>query len=151
MTKLFLKLGAVEIHLEGEESWIKSTYDKVFDDLEKLGSLNKRVVVSESVRGETATTNEIENTPALPIFLSQKNATKSQNQKFLATAVWLHSRGKNRLTVSDVTSALSQNNQGRLGNPSDVLSQNVGKGFCEKDGKEFFVTPEGKAALSSPS
>ena len=35
----------------------------------------------------------------------------------------------------------------KLSNPSDSLNSNVGKGYCEKDGKHFFVTPEGRQSL----
>lgn len=49
--------------------------------------------------------------------------------------------------TSDVTKALKDSNQTRLGNPSDSLNQNVTKGYCEKDGKEFYVTEEGKNSL----
>jgi hypothetical protein len=65
----------------------------------------------------------------------------------LATAAWLYLKGKERLTTSDVVKALKDNHQSRLGNPADCLNQNVGKGLCEKDGAEFFITAEGFTAL----
>jgi hypothetical protein len=80
-------------------------------------------------------------------FLRDKNAANNQVRKFLATAVWLQAKGKNRLTTADVTRSLKESNQSRLSNPADCLNKNVSKGFCEKDGKEFFVTTEGLASL----
>lgn len=83
----------------------------------------------------------------LAVFLKEKNATRNQVKKCLATAIWLEAKGKQRMTTSDVTKALKDSNQARLGNASDCLNQNVSKGYCEKDGKEFFVTDEGKSSL----
>jgi len=51
------------------------------------------------------------------------------------------------LTTGDVSKALKDSNQSRLGNPSQCLNDNVSKGYCEKDGKQFFVTQEGKVSL----
>ena len=67
-----------------------------------------------------------------------------QLKKFLATAVWLSAKSDGLLTTSDVTQALRESHQKRLSNASDCLSKNVAKGFCQKDGRGFFVTPEGK-------
>ena len=98
------------------------------------------------------TTNEIINSisveqnisvPALGTFLKEKDALTIQVKRFLATAVWLRLKGKEKLTTTDVTKALRENHQSRLGNPSDTLNQNIRQGFCERDGKVFFVTPQG--------
>ena len=83
----------------------------------------------------------------LATFLREKNASTIQNKKFLATAVWLEAKGNSRITTSDVTKALKDNSQKRLGNASDCLNQNVKQGYCEKDGKDFYVTQEGKESL----
>ena len=80
-------------------------------------------------------------------FLKEKGATTKQVLKFLATAVWIESKGKQRLSTGDITKALKDSNQSKLGNPAECLNQNVKKGFCEKDGSEFFVTTEGKDSL----
>ncbi|RKY83799.1 hypothetical protein DRQ11_12510, partial [candidate division KSB1 bacterium] len=85
----------------------------------------------------------------LPVFLNEKDATKNQLNKFLATAIWLHAKGKNRLKTSDITAALKDAQQTRLGNPSDCLNKNVKKGYIEKDGTEFFVTQEGRSFLKA--
>jgi hypothetical protein len=51
------------------------------------------------------------------------------------------------LTTSAVAKALKENHQKRLANASDCLNQNTKKGFCEKSGKGFFITPEGLTHL----
>ena len=83
----------------------------------------------------------------LASFLREKNTSRNQTQKFLATAVWLEAKGRNRLATADVSRALKDSNQARLSNASASLSKNIAKGYCERDGKEFFVTMEGKNSL----
>jgi hypothetical protein len=83
----------------------------------------------------------------LAAFLGTNNRKKSQARKFLATAVWLHDSGRDRLATRDVSEALSKNNQGKLTNPAQSLNDNVGQGYCEKDGGQFYVTEEGKTAI----
>lgn len=82
-----------------------------------------------------------------PISYKEKNASRNQVVKFLATAVWLGFKGKNRFVTGDVTRALKDSNQARLSNPSVCLASNISKGYIEKDGKDYFVTTEGKASL----
>jgi hypothetical protein len=45
--------------------------------------------------------------------------------------------------TSAVSKALSDNHQKRLGNAAECLNQNISKGFCEKQGGGFYITPEG--------
>jgi hypothetical protein len=61
--------------------------------------------------------------------------------------VWLEAKGQKRIQTVDVTKALKEANQTRIGNPADSLNKNVSKGHCEKDGKQFFVTDDGKSSL----
>lgn len=86
---------------------------------------------------------------ALGAFLREKSATESQSKKFLATAVWLHAKGRGRLKTGDVTNALRENNQSRLGNASQCLAGNITQGYCERDGDQFFVTDDGVASLNA--
>jgi len=97
--------------------------------------------------GEKKNTNSINKPSNLSTWLREKDATSNQTKKFLAVAAFLQLGGKERIVTSDVTDALKKNNQGKLNNASDNLGQNVGKGHCEKDGKSFYVTPEGFVAL----
>ncbi len=83
----------------------------------------------------------------LAAFLKSKNATANQLRKFVATAVWLHAKGTKRLETKQITQALKDASQSRIGNPGDALKKNITKGYCEKDGKQFFVTDEGRKSL----
>src|SRR5215813_810452 len=146
-SKIEIKIGQITFSGQGEPEWVAKQLDKILDKAEKLIEL----APPESNDGETAHkpmgNDSVIAKKTLPAFLQEKNATTKQVKKFLATAVWLESKGQNRLSTGDVTKALSDSNQKRLGNPADCLNQNVSKGYCEKDGKQFFVTDEGKSSL----
>ena len=86
-------------------------------------------------------------TQSLASYLSAQQAGTNQVKRFLATADWLRRKGVPALSTSAVSKALKDNHQARLGNPSDCLNQNVAKGFAEKDGKDFYITPEGLKSL----
>jgi len=148
--KIGFTLGNISFSGEGEEGWLTNQLDKIIDRAPELMKIAPEPITS----GEAASvvsTPPVEDafiaTQTLPNFLRSKNATRNALQKHLATSIWLESKGKTRISTSDVTKALKDSNQSRLGNPSDCLAKNVAKGFIEKDGKEFFVTDEGKASL----
>ena len=86
-------------------------------------------------------------TKSLATYLSEKQAHSNQTLRFLVTADWLRLRGVTPLTTKAVAEALRNNNQARLGNAPDTLNKNAAKGLVEKDGKTFFITPEGLASL----
>jgi hypothetical protein len=86
-------------------------------------------------------------TKSLATYLSEKQAHSNQVLRFLVTADWLRLKGVTPLNTSAVTEALRNNNQPRIGNAPDVLNKNAGKGHIEKDGKNFFITPEGLISL----
>ena len=84
----------------------------------------------------------------LATFLNKVHGgTGNQTKRFLATAAWLRSRGTTNLATGEVTKALRLNHQGKLTNPSQCLAENVSKGYAEKDGKGFYITPEGLKSL----
>jgi len=145
--KITVKVGELEFSGEGDQSWIEKQLDKILSKAEELIQLappppapagppsdHKPPMVEDNVIAGKA----------LGSFLSEKGATSNQNKKFLSTAIWLEAKGKKRIKIKDVTSALKSNNQSRIGNPSRSLGYNVKKGYCEKDGQEFYVTDEGK-------
>jgi hypothetical protein len=147
--KIQFKLGAIEFVGEGEKDWIAQQLDKILEKAPKLIALGP---ARGTGGGSGAGLNAMGPDPeiagkTLAAFLKEKNATRNQVKKFLATAIWLEAKGKKRMTTSDVTKALRDSNQARLGNASDRLNQNVAKGHCEKEGKEFFVTDEGNNSL----
>jgi hypothetical protein len=148
--KIDFTIGGISFSGEGEESWLANQLDKIID---KAPSLIKIAPVSSATKEEQeGTSAPTEDSAAiakltLPNFLRQKNATSSQKQRFLATAVWLHAKGNPRLATGDIVKATRDSNQSRFGNPSDVLSKLIADGSCEKDGKQFFVTEHGKVSL----
>ncbi len=145
-------LGSISFSGEGTEDWLANQLDKIIEkapDLLKIAPVPKATKEEQEAIISPAPTEE--NTAiatlTLPMFLRQKNITREQLKRFLATAVWLHAKGQTRITTGNVIKALSDSNQPRLGNAADSLNKNVTKGFCEKDGRQFFVTDEGKASL----
>jgi hypothetical protein len=147
--KIQIKLGHIEFSGEGEQEWVAKQLDKI---IAKADSLVKLAPASSSEGRGTEGDKPMGADPkisskTLPAFLSEKGAVRNQVRKFLATAVWLQAKGAKRITTGDVTKALKDSNQSRLGNPADTLNKNVAKGFCEKEGRQFFVTQEGMNSL----
>jgi hypothetical protein len=147
--KIEIKIGQIQFSGQGDQDWIAKQLDKIVAQAEKLIELGGR---SEQRPGNGVgglqTKREPEMEPAtLPKFLGEKNATTNQVKKFLATAVWLELKGKKALQTKDVSAALKDAHQNRLGNAADCLNKNVSKGFCEKSGNQFIVTEEGKQSL----
>jgi len=139
---------------------------RVHDVLKALNSEDRQKVVlavmtlfgesaptgAASVNGGSGTNSGQSASPlkfakSLATYLSEKQATSNQTLRFLATADWLRQKGQVPLTSTAVAQALKNNHQNRLGNPADCLNKNVARGFVEKDGKTFFITPEGLAHL----
>ena len=150
--KIEIKIGQIQFSSEGEQDWVAKQLDKILAQAEKLVQL----AAPEDTGGDGGDADggrkpmgkdPLIATKTLPVFLAEKGATKNQVRKFLATAVWLEAKGKTRLETRDIAAALTAANQTRLGNPSDSLNKNVGKGYCEKEGRQFFVTDEGKKSL----
>jgi hypothetical protein len=148
-SKIEIKIGEITFASEGEQDWVAKQLDKVLGQAVKLIQLAPAPVANEGAAKVHKQMESDAGTPKkpLPAFLQEKNATRNQVRKFLATAAWLESKGQNRVATADVTKALKDANQTRLANPADCLNKNVAKGFCEKEGKQFFVTDEGKASL----
>lgn len=145
--KIHIKIGQIQFSGEGEPDWVAKQLDKIVAQAEKLIQLAPPENPHDDGRHKPMEEDSGIAKKTLPVFLNEKNATKNQVRKFLATAVWLESKGKQKLTTRDVSKALNDSKQTRIGNPADCLNQNVSKGHCEKDGKEFFVTDEGKNSL----
>lgn len=147
-TKVRIKVGSIEVDYEGSEDFLDSKLPKLITEVATLAEQVPAESDDSDSNGNNGNNGNTESGTAstLASFLKEKKAN-SQIERFLATAQWLHLRGSQRLKTSDVTKALRDSNQKKLSNPSDSLYQNVSKGFCEKEGKEFFVTPEGRNSL----
>lgn len=142
-TKIKIKVGGVEVDYEGAEAFLNK---KLPDLITQLSSLAEKVPVDPLTPAPPSGV-PTGNPGTLASFLKDKQAGTNQNKRFLATAEWLHRRGSDRIKTSDVTKALRDNHQTKLGNASQCLNNNVSSGHCEKVGKEFFVTDEGRSSL----
>ena len=147
--KIEIKVGAVSFSGEGDGKWLSEQLDKIIEKLPELAS----VAPSEPEGGGGGTSGsqvggKSAKVGTLASLLTAKNAKTNKTRKFLATAVWLHdSTGANRLNTGDIKKALSQHNQGDVGNASQCLLLNTKQGFTAKDGKQFYVTSEGRAEI----
>lgn len=147
--KIDIKIGQIQFSGEGEQDWVAKQLDKIIAQSEKLIQLAS-LVDNEDDGGDEHKRMKPDVAIAkknLPAFLNEKSATSNQVRKFLATAVWLEAKGKNRLQTKNVVDALRAANQTKLKNAALCLIRNVSKGSCEKDGNQFFVTDDGKKSL----
>jgi hypothetical protein len=148
-TKIEFKVGRIEFKGEGEKDWLSAQLDKILEKAKDLAAIDGGG--GDDDKGDPAHTPTVTDAATakktLANFLQEKSATTVQVKKFLATAVWLDARGKKRLSTRDVNAALKSASQSKLNNAADCLNQNVSKGYCEKDGKDFYVTIEGKKSL----
>jgi len=144
--KIRFKLGTIEFSGEGEEAWVTTQLDKLIEQAPVL----LRLVLPTAGQGVAAADAKQEAEPIsvgkdvpLGTFLKTKNIGTNQVKRFLATAIWLDAQGNKTPNTSDVSKALSDSRQTKLTNPADKLNANVTKGFCEKQGKGFYVTSSG--------
>src|SRR5690242_10254535 len=136
-SKVEFSVGAISFSGEGNEHWLAEQLDKVIAAAPALAAHGAPKSTSGgNLIADAGSDDTFQST--LATYLKTKNAEKSQPLKFLATADWLRLRGAKSIKTSDVTKALSDNHQGRLGNASDCLNKNVAKGFCEKSADGFY-------------
>jgi hypothetical protein len=138
--------GNVSFAAEAEnQEWLTTQIDKFLELVRALpasdvGKLNGKKMSPLFGDGEGFTT-------PLAAYLREREVGDNQVRRFLATADWLRQRGNEKLSTTAVAKALSDNQQSRLGNPSESLNKNVAKGFCEKTVDGFFITPDGLKSL----
>ena len=142
-TKIRIKVGAVEVEYEGPEAFLNKKLPELISQLQSLATqVPESVPASESEQHEASS-----NVGTLASFLKSCKVGNNATRKFLATAEWLHRRGTKRLATGDVKKALSDAHQSVPKNVSQCLNTNVSSGYCEKDGKNFYVTDEGRGSL----
>ncbi|MDP8228464.1 MAG: hypothetical protein P9M15_03330 [Candidatus Electryoneaceae bacterium] len=151
--KVEFSIGQISFSSEGDEKWVADQLDKFLEkvpDLVKISESIKIPVSTQQGEPEAPVEDEDKTIAQKPLgkFLPETGSTEPQHRKFLATAVWLHSKGKGRLSTGDIIKALKDASQSKLSNASDSLKANFKKGLCEKDGTEFFVTDEGKRSIT---
>lgn len=153
--KLEIRLGTVSFSGEGPGEWLAKQLDKVLAKLPELAAiqgggpildLNK---ASEGGSIEAKATKPTAQKSTLAAFLKDKKAaTGNQQRKFLAAAAWLQDGGTNRLSTGDVTKALSDHNQGKLGNAAQCLINLAKQGWIVREAKQFYVSEEGRTELN---
>ncbi len=122
--------------------------DKILEAAPALAKIQTPVAangINSPAPGSSAP--EGESTQPLASYIKAKNGDSTQTQRFLVTADWLRRRGNDNLTTAAVSKILRDQQQKKLGNPADCLNQNVTKGYCEKTGNGFFITPDGMSLL----
>jgi len=152
--KIEIKVGAVAFSGEGEGKWLSEQLDKVLEKIPELANVAPADAGGETGGAALGAGTGQAGTPTasgtLANFLKSKHATTNQRIKFLATAVWLTDvKKKDSLTTNDVSQAIKDAKQTPLRNPSQGLNDNVKQGYCHKNGKQFYVTDEGRTALGA--
>lgn len=149
-SKLEIKVGSITFSGEGNGDWLSKQLDKVLDKIPELVAVAPPENTNNSSKIEDGGEDgpNIKAGGTLAAYLKSTSSASPNNRKFLATASWLHdSQNKDMLATRDVSAALDENKQGSVGNASECLSRNIKAGYCQKKGKMFYVTPEGKASL----
>ncbi len=143
--KVEFSIGEMKFSGEGDKEWFSEQLDKI---LSKVGAIDARPTAPSSPVSVSSAQAELAPVKPLPSFLEDTGSKVSQVRKFLACALWIQMKhGRNRVTTREVTVALREASQSRLGNPADCLRLNVGKGFCEKVGSEFYITEDGRKSI----
>ena len=153
--KLSITIGAITFSGEGDDSWLAIQLDKVLEKAPLIAvpkpNRPPKGGAGSIADGDDSEEDGSDGTEAgtLASYLTATKSGANQVRRFLATSEWLHKKGSKRLTTREVSKALQDNHQKKLSNPADCLGQNVGKGHCEKVGKEYFVTDDGRTTLGT--
>ena len=150
-SKLEFRVGSIIFSGEGSGDWLSKQLDKVLAKIPELVAIapeepNTNDNAQNGAVGSGGGGSKASGT--LAAYLKATDSTSNQVRKFLATAAWLHdTQQKKRLTTREVSDALNSHNQGKLTNPANCLNQNASKGHCVKDGRTFYVAPDGRTSL----
>ena len=144
--KIEVAVGSLSFKGEGDEAWLTSQLDKVFEAAAKL---NAHITQREQTpKGADTPAGTAQDPGSLAAFLKAKSIGDNQVKRFIDTDCWLRLK-KKELSTAAVSKALAENHQSKLSNPADCLNKNVSKGFCVKEqGTTFYITPEGLASMN---
>ena len=146
--KIEFTLGALSFSGEGEQDWLAQQLHKILEVAPEMAKIAPFAPVGGADPLSPHSNGDEEKfTQTLASYIKAKDADSNQQKRFLATADWLRRRGTNDLKTAMVTKALQDSRQKRLGNPADCLNKNVTRGYCEKNGDGFFITPDGLESL----
>lgn len=144
--KVEIRVGEISFVGEGPEKWVAEQLDKVLEKVPDLAQLTPSQGEGAEDVGDSNGAKK-QQVVTLAKFLEEKSVGKNQTKRFLATAEWLTLKGTTLLKTGDITHALRNAHQPKLNNASQCLNSNVTSGYCEKEGKQFFVTPDGRKSL----
>ena len=145
--KIEIKVGEVSFVGEGTETWLAAQLEKVIKHLPDLVKVAPPTPPVDQHGGAHHRTPKPSGASGTLAEFMSAHGKGSQPRQFLATAVWLDPDENKRLTTRDVSDALKNARQSKLSNPAQALNDNVRQGFCEKDGKQFYVTDKGRAEI----
>jgi len=145
--KIEVKIGSVSFSGEGSEKWLGEQLQTIIQEAPKLSALAPAAASAGNSDTQPPSGPAAKTTQSLASHLTAKQVGDNQVKRFLVAADWLRLRGEANLTTAAVTKALSDNHQAKLSNPAQCLNGNTTKGFTEKTGKGFYITPEGLKSL----
>jgi hypothetical protein len=146
--KIEFAVGSLSFSGEATEEWLAKQLDKLLKHAETLPVVASSTTEANDPPVNAQTSNGIAST-TLVAFLQKHGATTNQTKKFLAIALWVMAKqGKTTFSTKDVTLALTNAQQQKLGNASQCMANVLKSGQVEKGpGGECYVTPEGKKSL----
>ncbi len=147
------RVGSISFACKGEAAWVVDQGRGFLKDLPKLIELGAATSAEDTDKKDRLDRSDSKKqsgsgqSVTLAKYLTDRNANDQPAKRFLATSQWLHDKGKDRVAMRDVTTAITQAKQKKFSNPSTFLSTNIRNGHIEGDAKDFFVTHEGRAEL----
>lgn len=138
--KIKLQVGDMRFYGKGEQDWLNEQIDKLLAAAKSGKFENSHKSAADVPQQESTKT---ENSEPLAEFLNDKQRNETEARRFLATAAWLFLQGSDSFESRDVTKALQEHAQKKIGNPSRALSRNIARGYCAKTKKGNYVTDEG--------
>jgi len=165
-SKIEFRFGDIHFVSEGDKTWVTKQFDKIIGKVPSLLNVSGNIAVSSSEKfgGSNRSNKRVIKSSVVPdvesvkrrgiskdlsSFIQAQKAGSNQRAKFLATAAWLTSHGKQSFVTRDVTKAIKEAQLPGLVNPSVNLSQNLKQGFLKKSGKEFVLSQKGKIAFNN--
>ena len=162
-----IEVSGLEFDLRGDPDWVSEQLEKVLElaydvaDLalspseEPAGDNGEDDGTGEDNDGSgSEDPDDSQEDPiaslSLPAFLAECGAIRDEERKLLAVAAWLHAKGNDRITVSEVRDTLAAAGERAIHNAAAVLVTAVANGLCKEDDGALFVTDAGRTALGLP-
>src|ERR1700722_5503907 len=99
-----IEIGKIKFTAEGSPDWVDKKYEEF---LRHMSELQKQLPPTEAPPLEQRVLGTEHTDVPLAIFLKQKKVGTSQNNRFLAAAVWLKLKGQNIVRTAEVVKVLA--------------------------------------------